>query len=112
MIFVSTRRVGYFSCTTYHRHKIGTVRSIRSEIGVSQGSLGVHTDQWSQCLRLSIIAADFTVELHHTPVDLQRSILLENDLLDDIRFQDLLQVPTYQIEPLLPTQLFCHCKGS
>lgn len=52
------------------------------------------------------------VEPRHTPVDLQRSIFLENDLFDNFRFQDLLQILIDQLELLLPTQLFRHFRGN
>lgn len=57
--------------------------------------VGTPTDQWSQCLKESTIAAYSTVELRHTPVDLQRSIFLQNDLFDKLRFEDLLQILIY-----------------
>lgn len=66
------------------------MRSVTSEIRVLEGVFGGPTDQWSQCLRQSTIAAGMTAELRHTPVDLQRSVIFENDLFDNLRFQNLL----------------------
>ena len=67
----------------------------------------VRTDQWSQCLRKSMIACPLFVEVRHTPVDLQWSVFFENNLFYNVRLQNFLQVLMNQLELVLPAQ-FCH----
>ena len=55
---VRMRPPGYFLCDAYHRHEVGAVRSVMSEIGFLERSFDAPTDQWSQYLESLAISVD------------------------------------------------------